>query len=131
MIAFDQDEDAIQNKTEDKRLVLLHNNFRYLKKFLRYYNAIPADGIIADLGVSSHQFDQAERGFSTRFDSLLDMRMDRRKELSALQIINQFEEEKLSEIFKQYGEIDNHKKLTRIILEKREKGNIKRIDEFK
>ena len=131
LIAFDQDEDAVKNKIEDKRLVLLHNNFRYLKRFLRYQDALPVDGILADLGVSSHQFYQAERGFSTRFDGLPDMRMDKRKEFSAMQIINDYEEEKLSGIFNQYGEIYNHKKLASIIVESRKKENIKTIDKLK
>ncbi|HNW69321.1 MAG TPA: 16S rRNA (cytosine(1402)-N(4))-methyltransferase RsmH [Bacteroidales bacterium] len=107
LIAFDQDEDVLANKLDDERLILLNNNFRYLKNFLKYHRAIPVDGIIADLGVSSHQFDVAERGFSTRFDAVLDMRMNQNQTRTAGTILNEYNQEQLSLMFRQYGELTN------------------------
>src|SRR5471030_2218250 len=107
LYAFDQDEDAGKNKIDDERLVLIKQNFRYLKNFLMMYNALPIDGLLADLGVSSHQFDEADRGFSTRFDAKLDMRMDRNTKQTASDILNTYSEEELKKIFKIYGEVDN------------------------
>ncbi|HOY31536.1 MAG TPA: 16S rRNA (cytosine(1402)-N(4))-methyltransferase RsmH [Bacteroidales bacterium] len=107
LIAFDQDEDVRANITDDKRLLLLNNNFRYLKNFLKYHQALPVDGIIADLGVSSHQFDVAERGFSTRYDAALDMRMNRNQKPTAAQILNDYSRQQLSDVFRQYGELSN------------------------
>ena len=124
LIAFDQDEDAFENTIDDKRFHLLHTNFCYLKNFLKYYKAIPVDGIIADLGVSSHQFDTAERGFSTRLNSALDMRMNKNQELSALKIVNEYTPQKLSEIFRHYGEINNWSKLTSAIVRFRNEKEI-------
>jgi len=88
LFAFDQDADALANKPDDPRITLVNNNFRYIRNFLKLYKAVPVDGILADLGISSHQIDQPERGFSTRFEAGLDMRMDRRKGLSAKEIVN-------------------------------------------
>jgi len=116
LIAFDQDEDALQNNIVDPRFLLLNNNFCYLKNFLKYHKAIPVDGILADLGVSSHQFDIAERGFSTRFESELDMRMNQKQELSARRIVNEYDQQKLSEIFWHYGEINNGGQLAGAII---------------
>jgi len=107
LIAFDQDEDVLANKIDDERLILLNNNFRYLKNFLKYHRALPVDGIIADLGVSSHQFDIAERGFSTRFDAVLDMRMNKKQQRTAGNILNEYSQEQLSLIFRQYGDLTN------------------------
>lgn len=107
LIAFDQDTDAEDNKIDDDRLILLNNNFRYLKIFLRYHRALNVDGIIADLGVSSHQFDVAERGFSTRFDAALDMRMNTNQKLTAASLLNEESQQQLSVIFRQYGELNN------------------------
>ncbi len=131
LIAFDQDEEAIKNKIDDKRLVLLHNNFRYLKRFLKYYQIKSVNGIIADLGVSSHQFDQQERGFSTRFDAVPDMRMDQRKQIKAVDILNTYELKELTDLFRQYGEIENSYKLAQVIVEQRKKSNINTISEFR
>ena len=107
LYAFDQDEDALVNKVEDTRLVLIHENFRYMKRFLRFYGVKEVDGILADLGVSSHQFDVPERGFSTRFDADLDMRMSKKNELNAFKIVNHYPEEELVRLFKTYGELNN------------------------
>ncbi len=105
LLAFDQDADAQQNLIADKRFDFVDQNFRYLKNFCRLHNAIPVDGILADLGVSSYQFDQADRGFSTRFDAELDMRMNQASGLSAKEVVNTYQEADLHRIFGIYGEI--------------------------
>jgi len=107
LIAFDQDEDVKAHLPEDGRFTLVDENFRHLKRYLRLHDALPVDGILADLGVSSHQFDVAERGFSFRADARLDMRMDRRSERTAWDIINTYDEEALRNIFRTYGELTN------------------------
>lgn len=107
LYAFDQDEDAVSNKLNDERFVLIEENFRYIKRFLRFHGVKKVDGILADLGVSSHQFDVPERGFSTRFDSELDMRMTQRNDLTAGKIINEYSEADLRKVLKDYGELDN------------------------
>jgi 16S rRNA (cytosine1402-N4)-methyltransferase len=122
LFAFDQDEDALLNKIEDDRLILIHNNFRYLRNFLKLYKTVPVDGILADLGISSHQIDHPGRGFSTRFEGELDMRMNRDKKISAKEIVNQYPEEKLASIFHSYGELRNAKKIASLIVNAR-KGN--------
>ena len=119
LIAFDQDVDAQKNIPEDDRLTFVDQNFRYLKNNCRLQGAIPADGILADLGVSSHQFDQPERGFSIRFDADLDMRMDQSTTLTAKEVINTYSEEKLHRIFGIYGEIQNAKTLANTIVTNR------------
>jgi 16S rRNA (cytosine1402-N4)-methyltransferase len=125
LIAFDQDEEAILNRINDSRLIMVNNNFRFLRNFLKLHHASPVDGILADLGISSHQIDQPERGFSTRFDGMLDMRMDQKKKLTARDIINQYSEENLSDLFYAYGEIRNARKLASRIVEARK---IKPVD---
>ena len=115
LFAFDQDADALANKPDDPRFTFIHQNFRYMRNFLRLYNAIPVDGILADLGVSSYQIDEATRGFSTRFDGVLDMRMDRRQPLTAREIVNTYPEEKLKHLFRAYGELPFAGKLARAI----------------
>lgn len=115
LLAFDQDADAQQNKIDDERFVFVDQNFRYLKNFARLHDAIPVDGILADLGVSSYQFDQAERGFSIRFDAGLDMRMNQQSELTAQQVVNTYSEAELHRIFGVYGEIQNAKSLANTI----------------
>ena len=115
LIAFDQDSDAVNNKIDDERLTLVEHNFRYLKNFLKYYEAIPADGILADLGVSSHQFDQAERGFSMRFSDMLDMRMNRKQSKTATVVLNDYPADDLARIFKNYGELQHARALSRAI----------------
>jgi len=116
LLAFDQDADAKQNLIDDDRFIFIDQNFRYLKNFCRLHNAIPADGILADLGVSSYQFDQAERGFSIRFDAELDMRMNQLSDLSAKDVINNYSEAELHRIFGVYGEIQNAKSLASTIV---------------
>ena len=106
LIVFDQDEDALANVAEDKRITKIRSNFRFLENYIRYLGVGAVDGVIADLGVSSHQFDTAERGFSYRFDSPLDMRMNRLAELDAAQVVNSYSLEALTKIFRDYGEVD-------------------------
>lgn len=119
LIAFDQDEDAIKNTIDDKRFMLIRSNFSYMKNFLRYNQALPVTGVFADLGISSHQIDTAERGFSTRFDASLDMRMNNRSELTAGKIINEYPEEKLREIFREYSDLREAKSLAKKIVAQR------------
>lgn len=115
LIAFDQDQDALSNKVEDERLILINQNFRYMKNFLKLYKAFPVDGILADLGVSSHQFDVAERGFSVRFEGELDLRMNQRKSLTAAHVVNEYSTKDLRNIFFRYGELKNASKISQSI----------------
>ena len=131
LFGFDQDVDAQANSLGDPRFVLIPENFRYIKRFLRFYGVKKVDGILADLGVSSHQFDEAERGFSTRFDADLDMRMNQNDSLSALRIVNKYPEEKLSDVLFNYGELRNAKALARQIVSFREGKKIKTSFELK
>src|SRR3954464_10038079 len=117
LFAFDQDEDAHKNALKDPRFTLIPHNFRFLKNYLRLYGVTKADGILGDLGVSSHQFDEAERGFSIRFDAELDMRMNRQNTLTAKKIVNEYDAKALTKIFKEYGEIHNAAKLVNNICE--------------
>lgn len=119
LIVFDQDEDAKRNVPEDDRVIFVPQNFRYLKRFLRLYKFEKVDGVLADLGVSSHQFDTAERGFSTRFDAAMDMRMDNRQTTTAATVLNSFTELQLHKMFERYGEVTNAKTLAKIIVEQR------------
>lgn len=119
LYAFDQDDDAFANKIEDEKLILIKQNFRYMKNFLKMYNALPVDGILADLGVSSHQFDEGTRGFSTRFEGKLDMRMDTSAKLTAADIINTYEEQALVYVFSNYGEVENSKRLAACVVRER------------
>jgi 16S rRNA (cytosine1402-N4)-methyltransferase len=116
LAAFDQDEDAKNNQINDERFIFIDQNFRFLKNNLRAHDLIPVDGILADLGVSSHQFDVPERGFSTRFDADLDMRMDQNGDLTAQKVVNEYPEEQLHKIFGIYGEIQNAKSLAKAIV---------------
>ncbi len=124
LFAFDQDSDALANSIEDARFVLIPENFRYISRFLRFHGVRKVDGVLADLGVSSHQFDEAGRGFSTRFDGDLDMRMNQKSKTSAKEIINTYTEEKLVEILFQYGELRNSKNIAKTIIEERLKEKI-------
>ncbi len=119
LVAFDQDAEAEANKPDDKRLIFVNQNFRYLKNFLRLYGMLPVDGILADLGVSSHQFDKAERGFSTRFDGPLDMRMGKHVNLTAAEVVNTYSEDELNRIFRLYGEIKNSRCMAKLICARR------------
>ncbi|GGC77327.1 ribosomal RNA small subunit methyltransferase H [Flavobacterium lutivivi] len=131
LYAFDQDEDALNNAIDDERFVLIHENFRYIKRFLRFHGVKSVDGILADLGVSSHQFDVPERGFSTRFDAELDMRMSKRNDLSAYVVVNEYDDANLRRVFLDYGELKNAPALSRTIIEARTKKPIKTTDELK
>lgn len=131
LIAFDQDEAAEKNKADTSKLIFVRQNFKYLKNFLRLHNALPVNGILADLGVSSHQFDTAERGFSTRFEAELDMRMDTNSQKTAKMVLNEFSEEQLKEIFKVYGEIPNASKLAYRIVHERKLKPINKVSELK
>jgi 16S rRNA (cytosine1402-N4)-methyltransferase len=131
LIAFDQDEDAKRNLPDDKRVVFVPHNFRHLQRFLRLHNIVAVDGILADLGVSSHQFDEAGRGFSTRFDAALDMRMDQRQTLTAHDVVKTYSESQLHKLFEQYGEVTNAKTLAKTIVQVRNHVSLKTIDTFK
>jgi 16S rRNA (cytosine1402-N4)-methyltransferase len=124
LFGFDQDPDAQENVIDDPRFVLIPENFRYISRFLRFHGVKKVDGVLADLGVSSHQFDEAERGFSTRFDGDLDMRMNQKSKTSAKEIINNYSEEKLAEILFLYGELRNSRNIAKTIIEKREEEKI-------
>lgn len=130
LFGFDQDEDAEANIVNDNRFTFVRSNFRYLKNFLKYYDAEYIDGLLADLGVSSHHFDDAERGFSFRFDGNLDMRMNKKSSLTAEAVINNYDEEKLASIFYLYGELKNSRKLASFIVKARANAPIRTIGEF-
>lgn len=131
LFAFDQDEDALANALDDERFVLINENFRFIKRFMRFYGVKSVDGILGDLGVSSHQFDVAERGFSTRFDAGLDMRMSQKNDLNAYRVVNEYDEADLKRVFLDYGELKNASVLARTIVEARELQPIKTTDELK
>lgn len=131
LIAFDQDADAKENLPPDNRLIFIPNNFRHLQRFLRLHKILKINGILADLGVSSHQFDVAERGFSTRYNAPLDMRMNQSENLDAAKVIATYSEEHLHKIFEEYGEVTNAKTLSRTIVSLRKSQSLKTINEFK
>jgi len=131
LFAFDQDQDALANTIDDERFVLINENFRFLKRFLRFYGVKSVDGILGDLGVSSHQFDVPERGFSTRFDAELDMRMNQKSDLNAYKVVNEYDDVNLKRVFYDYGELKNAPALARTIVEARELQPIKTTDELK
>lgn len=124
LFAFDQDQDALANRIDDSRFTLINENFRFIGQFLRFYGVRKVDGILADFGVSSHQFDVAERGFSTRFEGDLDMRMNQSGALSAKEVINQYEHESLSNVLFQYGDLRNSRALATAIIQAREISEI-------
>ena len=131
LIAFDQDQDALKNKLEDERLVLINHNFRYMRNFLKLYKAFPVDGILADLGVSSHQFDVAERGFSVRFEGKLDLRMNQEKGITAAHVVNEYSTSALRDIFFQYGDLKNAHKISQLIDTFRSNNSIETTDHLK
>ena len=131
LIAFDQDEDALQNIIDDPRFRLINENFRFIKQFLKFYGILKVDGILADFGVSSHQFDQADRGFSTRFDAALDMRMSRQNQLSAYKVVNTYSQEDLAGIFSRYGELRRAWEMAGAIVEHRKSQPIATTSELK
>ncbi len=130
LLGFDQDEDAERNIVDDPHFTFVRSNFRYLSNFLRYHNIEGVDAILADLGVSSHHFDDSERGFSFRFDGALDMRMNKRAGNTAADVINTYEEERLADIFYLYGELKNSRKLASALVKARAKQPIRTIGEF-
>ena len=119
LLAFDQDQDALGNRISDDRLILQHNNFRYLKNFLRYHRMLPVHGILADLGVSSHQLDEAQRGFSLRFEAPLDLRMNREGTFTAADVVRDYPQDKLAAMFRQYGELQDAGRLASVLVKKR------------
>lgn len=131
LFAFDQDEDAWANALPDERFTLIQENFRYIKRFLRFHGIKQVDGILADLGVSSHQFDVPERGFSTRFDAELDMRMSKKNDLDAFKVINEYDETNLKRVFLDYGELKVAPALARTIVDFRELKSIDTTEELK
>jgi len=131
LFAFDQDEDAAANVIYDERFYFIRHNFKYIRNFLKYYDVEQVDGILADLGVSSHDFDVAERGFSFRFDGELDMRMNRDSSQSAADIVNTFSEDQLRTMFREYGEIDNAGRLAKQLVSARNAKPVKTIEQFK
>ncbi|MFM2230818.1 MAG: hypothetical protein RL607_2076 [Bacteroidota bacterium] len=131
LFAFDQDEDAWANAIDDERFTLIQENFRYIKRFLRFHGVRKVDGILADLGVSSHQFDVPERGFSTRFEAKLDMRMSQLNDLDAYRVINEYDDVSLKQMFLDYGELKQAPALARTIVEARSKKPIQTTEELK
>lgn len=131
LLAFDQDEDALANAIDDVRFQLINENFRYIKQFLKFYGIRKVDGILADFGVSSHQFDQAERGFSTRFDADLDMRMSKKNQISAFDVVNVYDYDGLRRVLFQYGDLRNANAIAKTIVEQRENAPVKTTDQLK
>jgi 16S rRNA (cytosine1402-N4)-methyltransferase len=131
MVVFDQDADARKNVPADDRIIFVPHNFRHLQRFCRLHKITQVDGILADLGVSSHQFDTADRGFSTRFEGDLDMRMDQRQERTAFEVVNTYTEQQLHKLFELYGEVTNSKTLAKTIVQVRKTVSLKTISNFK
>lgn len=131
LISFDQDEDAVANSLQDDRFKLVMQNFRFLKNNLRFNGHKSVSGILADLGVSSHQFDTPERGFSTRFDGDLDMRMNQASKITAAKILNEYDEEKLADVFYYYGDLKNSRRLAKEVLVERANRPIQTIEQLK
>ena len=131
LVVFDQDEDARKNVPDDKRIIFVPHNFRHVQRFLRLHKIQKVNGILADLGVSSHQFNEAGRGFSTRFDAALDMRMNQNEKITAADVLKNYSEEKLHKLFEKYGEVTNSKTLAKTIVEFRKTQPLKSINQFK
>ena len=131
LFAFDQDLDALKNAIDDDRFMLINENFRFIKRFLRFHGTKQVDGILADLGVSSHQFDVAERGFSTRFEAELDMRMDQKGEVSAYNVVNEYDEQEISRVLFNYGELKNARAMASVIVAARQDAPIKNSEKLK
>ena len=131
LIGFDQDEDAQRNQIRDPRFVLVRHNYRYVRQFLRYYEVLPVNGLLADLGISSYQIDEASKGFSIRFNAPLDMRMNRQSDLTAARVLNEYPEAQLLKVLSEYGEVRNAKSLVRLILELRKEKKFDEIEDFK
>ena len=131
LFAFDQDQDALNNELPEEGFQLIHQNFRHLKNYLRVFGVRQVDAVLADLGVSSYQFDKADRGFSIRFEALLDMRMDQESDLTAVRILNEYEENELAEIFKNYGELRGSYRMARAIVNARSSASVTTMEELK
>lgn len=131
LIAFDQDEEALSNTIHDQRFQLVNRNFRYMIHFLRYLDALPVDGILADLGISSHQIDTPQRGFSTRFEGPIDLRMSQKLKISATEILNTYDEDQLYRIFNIYGELENARKVAFLIINSRKTASIQTTGDLK
>ncbi|MFT4611372.1 MAG: 16S rRNA (cytosine1402-N4)-methyltransferase [Glaciecola sp.] len=131
LFAFDQDKDALLNAIDDDRFTLINENFRYVKRFLRFHGAKQVDGVLADFGVSSHQFDVADRGFSTRFEADLDMRMNQDDKLSAYHVINEYDEDQIKQVLFQYGELRQAQAMAKEIVESRRDNEIKTSEQLK
>lgn len=131
LIAFDQDQDALLNTINDDRFVLINENFRYIKRFLKFYGHKTVDGVLADFGVSSHQFDVAERGFSTRFNADLDMRMNQNSKLSAYHVVNEYDEEQIKQVLFNYGELRQAPAMAREIVSQRKNEEIRTTEQLK
>ncbi len=131
LFAFDQDEDALENTIDDERFTLINENFRFVTQFLKFYGIRKVDGILADFGVSSHQFDTAERGFSTRFEASLDMRMSKRNMLSAYEVVNKYDYDELRKLLFQYGDLRNANAMAKVVLAQREQSPIKTTERLK
>ena len=131
LFSFDQDSDALNNAIEDPRFTLINQNFRFLENSLLMYGVAQVDGVLGDLGVSSHQFDKAERGFSIRSDAPLDMRMNKMQDIDAYKVVNEYDEEALADIFYYYGELREARKLAREIVNKRKSADIKTTEDLK
>lgn len=125
LFAFDQDDDAVRNTLDDERFTLINQNFRYIKRYLKFHGATKVDGVLGDFGVSSHQFDAPERGFSTRFDGVLDMRMNQNASVSAQNVLNEYEETELAHLFSVYGELKNARAIARAIVTERKNNPIR------
>lgn len=131
LFAFDQDEDALENDLDDSRFTLINENFRYIKQFLKFYGIREVDGILADFGVSSHQFDVADRGFSTRFDADLDMRMSKKNTISAYEVVNKYGYDELRQVLFNYGDLRNANAMTNVIIAGRDESPIKTTAQLK
>lgn len=131
LFAFDQDEDALKNTIVDSRFTLINENFRYIKRFLRFHGIKKVDGILGDFGVSSHQFDEPTRGFSTRFDGALDMRMNQKDSLSAYEVVNEYEEKELKRVLVEFGELKNGGAMAYTIVNSRKQDLIKNTEQLK
>lgn len=130
LFSFDQDEEALKNKVDDNRLILVHSNFRYIKNFLRLYKVEKVDGILADLGISFHQIDELGRGFSFKSDAEIDMRMNKNSKITAAHILNTYEPEKLAFILKEYGELNNGWKIAQALIEARSINKFQKIGQL-
>lgn len=131
LFAFDQDEDALRNTIKDNRFILINENFRFLRQFLKFYGILKVDGILADFGVSSHQFDEAERGFSIRFNADLDMRMSKNNKLSAYKVLNTYSQENLAKVLFDYGELRNAGAMAEVVVDARTGAPVKTTNQLK